>query len=74
MPTVDLSANELRILHDALEAFLDSGSNGNAGDDGCALAERIRRILVWGTGFHLVRWTDAARLDTEPRSTIRRTT
>ena len=46
-------ANELKILHDALEAFIESGASGLQ-DCKCRLIyDRVHKILSWGTGQHL---------------------
>jgi hypothetical protein len=53
MPTVELSAAELKVLHSALEAFIESGSSGNLDCECRLLFDRVHNILSWGTGSHL---------------------
>jgi hypothetical protein len=53
MPEVNLSAEELQLLHRALATFIESGSSGNQDCECRALYERVHRILSWGTGYHL---------------------
>lgn len=53
MPNVDLSVEELEVLHNALEAYIQEGASGRLDCECRALHERLRRILTWGTGYHL---------------------
>ena len=53
MPSVELSLNELKILHDALEAFIESGSSGVQDCECRLIFDRVHKILTWGTGHHL---------------------
>jgi len=53
MPSVELSVDELKVLHNALEAFIQSGSNGLQDWDCRLLYDRVHKILSWGSGYHL---------------------
>ena len=53
MPNVELSVEELKVLHRALEEFIESGSSGSLDCECRTLYERIHRVLAWGSGYHL---------------------
>ena len=53
MPTVELSVAELKVLHNALEAFIQSGSSGLQDCECRLIYDRIHKILSWGSGYHL---------------------
>jgi hypothetical protein len=53
MPNVELSIEELKVLHRAVEEFIQSGSSGNLDCECRALYERLHQMLAWGTGNHL---------------------
>ena len=54
MAKVEFSVDELEVLHEALEAFIESGSSGNQDCECRHLHDRIHKILTWGFGYHLV--------------------
>jgi hypothetical protein len=45
MPSVELSLNELKVLHDALEAFIESGSSGVQDCECRLIFDRVHKIL-----------------------------
>jgi hypothetical protein len=53
VPNVDLSVEELKVLHNALVTYIQDGASGLSDCECRALRERLRRILTWGTGYHL---------------------
>ena len=53
MPSVELSLNQLKVLHDALEVFIESGSSGVQDCECRLIYDRVHKILSWGAGHHL---------------------
>ena len=52
MLSVELSLSELKVLHDALEAFIESGASGLQDCECRVIYDRVHKILSWGTGQH----------------------
>jgi hypothetical protein len=51
---VELSVDEVAVLHEALEEFIESGSSGLEDCECRRVYDRLHKILTWGTGFHLL--------------------
>ena len=53
MPKVELSVDELEVLHKALQEFIESGASGVEDCECRLIYDRVHKILSWGTGHHL---------------------
>jgi hypothetical protein len=53
VPNVQLSVEELKVLHSALESFIESGASGLEDCEGRLIYDRVHKFLSWGTGYHL---------------------